>query len=92
MNGMKLFFYSFAVFCSMFTGKILALPVFYAILNVLSTGLCMLLSMLISRFQFGLSNFYLDGNAFSPIVTLLSRFRSWSENDYVELGNSPAIP
>lgn len=87
LNGMTLFFYSFAVFCAMFTGQILALPVFYAILNVLSTGLCMLLSMLISRFQFGLSNFYLDGNAFSPIVTLLSRFRSWSESDYVELGN-----
>lgn len=87
LNGMTLFFYSFAVFCAMFTGQILALPVFYAILNVLSTGLCMLLSMLISRFQFGLSNFYLDGNAFSPIVTLLSRFRSWSENDCVELGN-----
>ena len=30
-----LFFFSFAVFCAMFTGHILALPAFYAILNAL---------------------------------------------------------
>ena len=31
-----LFFYSFAVFCAMFTGHLLALPVFYGVLNCLA--------------------------------------------------------
>ena len=87
LNGMLLFFYSFAVFCAMFTGQILALPVFYLILNFLSAGLCWLLSVLISRFQYGLSGFYLDGSAFSPLFQLLTRFRSWEDTEYVEIGN-----
>lgn len=33
MSLMGLFFFSFAVFCAMFTGHLLALPVFYGILN-----------------------------------------------------------
>ena len=37
------FFFSFAVFCAMFTGHLLALPVFYGILNVLVFGLSLLL-------------------------------------------------
>lgn len=37
-----LFFFSFAVCCAMFTGHILALPVFYGILNVLVAGLSVL--------------------------------------------------
>ncbi len=36
LSGM--FFFSLATFCAMFTGHILALPVFYGILNVLVTG------------------------------------------------------
>ena len=34
-SAMCLFFYSFAVFCGMFTGNTLALPIFYGILNFL---------------------------------------------------------
>ena len=34
-----LFFYSFAVLCMMFTGQILAAPVFYGILNFLAVGM-----------------------------------------------------
>lgn len=37
--GQMLFFYSFAVFCAMFTGQVLAVPVFYGILNGLVWGL-----------------------------------------------------
>lgn len=38
-----MFFFSFAVCCAMFTGHILALPVFYGILNVLVTGVTFLM-------------------------------------------------
>ena len=37
-SGLSLFFFSFASFCAMFTGHILALPAFYIILNCLSYG------------------------------------------------------
>lgn len=37
-----MFFFCFAVCCAMFTGHILALPVFYGVLNGLVAGLCML--------------------------------------------------
>ena len=52
-SGMCFFFYTFAVFCAMFTGHILALPAFYGILNMLATGLCYLLQNMASRFLFG---------------------------------------
>lgn len=50
-----LFFYSFAVFCAMFTGHLLALPAFYIILNFLSLGLYSLLQSLFSQFVYGFS-------------------------------------
>ena len=53
VSMLNLFFYSFAVFCGMFTGHILALPAFYGILNVLAAGLCYLLQDMASRFLFG---------------------------------------
>ena len=37
-----MFFFCFAVCCAMFTGHILALPVFYGVLNGLVAGLCFL--------------------------------------------------
>ena len=48
-----LFFYSFAVFCAMFTGHILALPAFYGILNFLALGVSFLLGDMARRFLFG---------------------------------------
>jgi len=50
-----LFFYSFAVFCAMFTGNLVALPVFYGILNFLVLGLTQLLQELMRQFLFGFS-------------------------------------
>ncbi len=50
---MCLFFYSFAVFCAMFTGNLLALPVFYGILNGLAAGLAAVLDELMGQFLFG---------------------------------------
>jgi len=50
---LSFFFYSFAVFCAMFTGNIVALPVFYGILNALAYGLYVLFSSMADLFLFG---------------------------------------
>ncbi|MGN8967146.1 ABC-2 transporter permease [Intestinimonas sp. HCP28S3_D6] len=50
------FFFSFAVFCAMFTGHILALPAFYGILNVLAVGLLYLINQVLSSFVYGYVN------------------------------------
>lgn len=52
-SGLCLFFFSFAAFCAMFTGHILALPAFYGILNLLATVIYSLLETLMSEFLFG---------------------------------------
>lgn len=52
-SGTALFFFSFAAFCAMFTGHILALPAFYAILNFLVMAISTLLAELMNRFFYG---------------------------------------
>ena len=52
-SGMCLFFYSFAVFCAMFTGHLLALPAFYGILNFLAVTLMTLFDVLFEPFLYG---------------------------------------
>ena len=52
-SGICLFFFSFAAFCAMFTGHILALPAFYFILNCLVSGLWALVDALMSEFFYG---------------------------------------
>ena len=52
-SGICLFFFSFAAFCAMFTGHILALPAFYFILNALASVLWFLVDALLSEFYFG---------------------------------------
>ncbi len=51
--GVSLFFFSFASFCAMFTGHILALPAFYCILNCLAWGLWILINSLMTEFYYG---------------------------------------
>ena len=51
-----LFFYSFAVFCAMFTGHILALPAFYFILNFLAAALTYLVEAIAREFLFGFTS------------------------------------
>lgn len=51
--GMMLFFYSFAVFCAMFTGQVLAIPAFYIILNGLAAGLNFLVQNFSTVFFYG---------------------------------------
>lgn len=55
---MCLFFYSFAVFCAMFTGNLLALPIFYGILNFLVLTLSQTLDYLLAQFLFGYAGSY----------------------------------
>ncbi len=52
-TGQMLFFYSFAVFCAMFAGQLLAIPAFYGIFNVLVLGVRELISMLCEMFIYG---------------------------------------
>lgn len=51
--GVCLFFFSFAAFCAMFAGHILALPAFYGILNGLAAGLWFLVDALMNEFYYG---------------------------------------
>ena len=51
--GEGFFFYSLAVFCAMFTGHILALPVFYGVVNVLAYGLMALFYTTLQSFYYG---------------------------------------
>lgn len=51
--GIVIFFFSFAAFCAMFTGHILALPAFYGILNMLASGLWFLVDSLMNEFYYG---------------------------------------
>ena len=67
VNGACLFFFSFAVFCAMFTGHILALPVFYAILNFLVVVVSTLLNNILSDSLYGW-----DGFADMTLVQILT--------------------
>lgn len=47
------FFYTFAVFCGMFTGHILALPAFYGIFNCIFIALYAMIETLLDSFYYG---------------------------------------
>lgn len=75
-----LFFYSFAVFCAMFTGHILALPVFYGILNGLAAGVMLLVDRVLARFVFGFTSVGFLGEIaawLTPALQLVGRL--WVE-------------
>lgn len=54
VTAMSLFFYSFGVFCAMFTGHLIALPVFYIILNFVGAGIELFVKMVLGTFVFGM--------------------------------------
>lgn len=80
-----LFFFSFASFCAMFTGHILALPAFYAILNFLAAVVEWLVDNLFISLLFGYTRNADFGQAalwLTPAVNLARRVESnveWSE-------------
>jgi len=62
----SLFFFSFAAFCAMFTGHVLALPAFYGILNCLVVAIYSLCVELARHFFFGMSYYSME----HPLVIL----------------------
>lgn len=68
ITGQMVFFFSFAVFCAVFAGSILAIPAFYGVLNLLALGVHEMLFMLARLFFFGWSS----GGDVYPIVKWLT--------------------
>ncbi|MCI8651437.1 MAG: hypothetical protein HFF05_03210 [Oscillospiraceae bacterium] len=64
-----MFFFCFAVCCAMFTGHILALPVFYGVLNGLVAGLCFLVDNAMRVLLVGYAGSTLVGSALSRWCT-----------------------
>ena len=78
-SGLCLFFFSFAAFCAMFTGHILALPAFYGILNGLAAGIYYLMTGLMREFFYG---YVWDETAYEIVryltpVAALDNARTW---------------
>ena len=76
--GTALFFFSFAAFCAMFTGHILALPAFYGILNGLVFAVYFLISALMDLFFFGYSGMQAETplvRYLTPVYALVEAFR-----------------
>lgn len=79
--GQMLFFYSFAVFCAMFTGQVLAVPVFYAAWNAVAYVLDGTVQSFAGLFLYG----YEGGGTpawvqwLTPIYQLASRLQTTSE-------------
>lgn len=79
-----LFFYSFAAFCALFVGHIVALPVFYGILNFLAFGMSQLLSELFRQFVYG----YHSWPAMSQLAQWLSPFIVLYREGGVRIGDT----
>ena len=87
MSGVCLFFYSFACFCAMFTGQLLALPVFYAILNWLAMVVNFLVTALMEQFFYGYQANYLPAWVeFLTPVSLLRQACYWGVRDVYDDG------
>ncbi len=83
-----LFFYSFGVFCMMFTGQILAAPVFYGALNVLVVGVELLIRTFAGNFLYGWAeNIEPVLTPFSPIVKLVENGVRATQDTYEVLEN-----
>ena len=87
MSGVCLFFYSFACFCAMFTGQLLALPVFYAILSWLVVVINFLVTALMEQFFYGYQANYLPAWVeFLTPVSLLRQACYWGVRDVYDDG------
>lgn len=67
---MELFFFSFAVFCGMFTGHILALPVFFGVFNALAAAAYAVGLFIAREFYYGFA--YSEGSLLERIVLWLT--------------------
>ena len=97
MCAMELFFFSFAVLCAMFTGHLVALPIFYAIFNGLCWGIYWAVIVLIRPMLYGFSS---DGSDpalvqwLTPLLNLYGNVRcSWNwENSTMTDVNLSGVP
>ena len=87
-SAMCLFFYSFAVFCGMFTGNILALPIFYGILNFLVFYLTETIAGFVSEFLYGMSLSAWTNHSFvhwaTPMLQMSVALRRESDAVYMD--------
>lgn len=76
--GTSFFAYSLAVFVAMFTGQILALPVYYFIVNYLYVGCLFIISRVIGLVSYGISDAWNPGKSciLSPIYYLRNNLRA----------------
>lgn len=82
--GITFFAYSLAVFVAMFTGQILAMPVYYFILNYLYVGCLYIISRVVGVITYGISKVWNPGKSciLSPMYYLNNNLRSrlvWEE-------------
>lgn len=82
--GEEFFFYSLAVFCALFTGHTLALPVFYVIVNVFVFGVTGLAELVIRAFYYGFAGVpegvHNTVEWFTPVMKLddaVGAYRHW---------------
>ena len=83
-TGVCLFFFSFAAFCAMFTGHILALPAFYLILNILASVVWSLLDTLMAQFYYG----YISITGILDVVVWLTPSEALAEALRRDLGET----
>lgn len=79
--SVTMFFFAFALCCAMFTGQLLALPIFYGILNVLVFGMYALLWAAAQTLMVGISlsgDFPTFVRWFTPIYQLSNLLSDWS--------------
>lgn len=77
MLGESFFFYSMSVLVGMFTGRLMAMPVFVLILNFLYIGCRYILTSLVGTISYGLSDSYANrqNSILSPIMYLNNQVR-----------------
>ena len=87
-SGACLFFFSFAAFCAMFTGHILALPVFYGVLNGLALGVYALIQSLLDQFYYG---FFFQDPSGGPVYYLTPLYALIEANGHIYDPHSRSI-
>ncbi len=84
--GTGFFSYSFAVLCAVFAGQVLAVPVFYGILNFVAIGMYYLLDGFAAVFRYGsggsVLNFERQISWLSPLYRMVSDISA--RNRYIE--------
>lgn len=86
--GESFFFYSMAILVAMFTGQLLAMPVFTVIFNFLYIGCRYIVTSLMGTISYGLSNSYANrkNSILSPVIYMCNKIGIRYEYVEDELG------